>query len=80
MKKDCYKCIFLSFSFLHFFQDVSGTHPSFALNRDAFEVLFKNVKREDEGLYEVKVKDKAGRVKKTFNYVMIVMGEYVSLL
>ena len=56
-------------------QDVSGTHPSFVLNRDDFEVLFKNVKREDEGLYTVTVKDQAGRVKKTFNYIMIVMGE-----
>ncbi len=54
-------------------QDKSATRPSFVLNREEFEVLFRNVQKEDEGVYEVEVTEADGKVNK-FNYVLVVLG------
>lgn len=50
-----------------------ASRPTFSLNQDEFEVLFKRVNREDEGIYEVKVAEKDGSIRK-FNYVLVVLG------
>ena len=45
------------------------------VNRSSeLEVLFRNVTKEDEGMYEVKVTENDGKVR-TFNYMLVVMGE-----
>ena len=45
------------------------------MNRDEFEVFFRNVNREDEGEYEVEVTRPDG-AKKKFNYVLVVLGNF----
>ena len=50
------------------------------MNRSSeLEVLFRNVSKEDEGMYEVKVTENDGKVR-TFNYMLVVMGKCYSCI
>jgi hypothetical protein len=47
------------------------------MNEEDFEVMFEGgVSKEDEGLYEVEVKNEDGTVKKKFNYILVVLGRF----